>query len=398
MPRMGAMLTDRAVRAALKKNKKVRLYDGQGKGLRLDTTGTGHGSWIFRANLKGLAKRIEMGLGSARDVGLAEARQLTDQCRAWMRQGKDPKVELHQVRTLRSVPTVKEVALILLEVRKSKWKNPKKALRDWNTRFENYIPNKVKELPVTGITRKHVVDILKPIWKKQNPTARVVKVDLSLILDWAVEEGLRLDNPARVTMKTALETPNMGGHHRALHYTKGAAAFRCLQQSQALEVSKLYAELLFLAVLRSTEVRCARYPEFNLDEQLWTIPPERMKRAEKHSVPLTPRMIHVLEESRKFVGADPDILFPGRGESGFLGANTLSTLTNSYKLGMTPHGIRSSFRDWCALTEKDHIQAEICLHHQVGDATMRAYLRTDLVEQRRRIMTDWGEVVHGDLP
>ena len=207
MPRMGTMLTDRAVRAALKQQEPVRLYDGQGKGLRLDTTGTGHGSWIFRY-LKGPAKRAEMGLGSVHDVTLAEARQLTDQCRAWMRQGKDPKVELHQVRTLRSVPTVKEVALILLEVRKSKWKNPKKALRDWNTRFENYIPNKVKELPVTAITRKHVVDILKPIWKKQNPTARVVKVDLSLILDWAVEEGFRLDNPARVTMKTALETPN----------------------------------------------------------------------------------------------------------------------------------------------------------------------------------------------
>ena len=90
MPRMGTMLTDRAVRAAVKKQEPVRLYDGQGKGLRLDTTGTGHGSWIFRANLKGLAKRIEMGLGSTRDVGLAEARQLTDQCRAWMRQGKDP--------------------------------------------------------------------------------------------------------------------------------------------------------------------------------------------------------------------------------------------------------------------------------------------------------------------
>ena len=286
MPRMGTMLTDRAVRAALKQQEPVRLYDGQGKGLRLDTTGTGHGSWIFRANLKGLAKRIEMGLGSARDVGLAEARQLTDQCRAWMRQGKDPKVELHQVRTIPSVPTVKEVAFSLLEVRQSKWKNPKKGARDWNTRFNNYVPNKVKDLPVTALTRKHVVDILKPIWKNRNPTARAVKVDLSLILDWAVEEGLRLDNPARLAMKTALETPKEGGHHPALHHTAVAAAFRCIQQSQALEVSKLYAELLFLAVLRSTEVRRARYSEFNLAKKVWTIPPERMKRKEKHSFPL----------------------------------------------------------------------------------------------------------------
>ncbi|MCY4453103.1 MAG: integrase arm-type DNA-binding domain-containing protein [Immundisolibacterales bacterium] len=395
MPRMGTMLTDRAVKAALKKNKKLRLYDGQGKGLRLDTTGTGHGSWIFRAHHKGPDYRPEVGLGSVRDVSLAEARGLTDQCRAWLREGKEPKIELDRVRTIPSVPTVREVALMVLEVRKSKWKNPKKTVRDWNTRFENYVPSTVKELPVTEFTRKHVLRILKPIWKNQNPTAVRVKVDLSLIFDWAIEEGLRIDNPARAKMATALETPEEGSNRLSLHYTEVAAAFQSIHQSRAMEISKLYAKLLFLSVLRSSEVRFARYSEFNFADKVWTIPRERMKSKRPHAIPLTSRMIHVLDESRKFVGDDPDIVFSGRGAAGFLGANTLAALLQAHKLGMTPHGIRSSFRDWCAETERDHIQAEICLHHQVGDATMRAYFRTNLVEQRRRIMSDWGDVVHG---
>ena len=396
MPRMGTMLTDRTVRAALKKNKKIRLYDGQGKGLRLDTTGTGHGSWIFRAFFKGLAERKEMGLGSARDIALAEARQLTVQCRAWMRQGKDPKVELQRLRTFQRVPTVQEVAFIMLEIRKSKWKNPQKQTRDWKARFDKYIPNKVKEFPVTHVTRRHVVDILKPIWKTSNPTARAVKVDLSMILDWAIEEELRLDNPARAKMTTALETPEEGSHHPALHYSQVSAAFHRLQQSQASEIVKLYTECLFLAVLRGSEVRLARYSEFDFDKQLWNVPPHRMKQPRPHSVPVTARMTNLLEVTRKFSGSDPDIVFPGKGKGGFLGENTLQALIKSYHLGMTPHGIRSSFRDWCAETEHDHIQAEICLHHQVGDATMRAYFRTNLVEQRRGIMSDWGDVVHGN--
>ena len=396
MPRIGTMLTDLAVKAALKKNKKTRLYDGQGKGLRLDTTGTGSGSWIFRAHHKGPDYRPEVGLGSVRDVPLAEARALTEQCRAWLREGKDPKIELDRARTIPSVPTVREVALMVLEIRKSKWKNPKKSVRDWNTRFENYVPSRVKELPVTEFTRKHVLSILKPIWKNQNPTAVRVKVDLSLIFDWAIEEGLRIDNPARAKMATALETPQAGGHRLSLHYTEVAAAFQSIQRSRAKAMTKLCAELIFLSVLRSTEVRCARYSEFNLAKKVWTIPPERMKSKRPHAIPVTSRMIHVVDESRKFVGDDPDIVLPGKADNGFLGENTLAALLQAHKLGMTPHGIRSSFRDWCAETERDHIQAQICLHHQVGDATMRAYFRTNLVEQRRRIMSDWGDVVHGN--
>jgi integrase len=55
-----------------------------------------------------------------------------------------------------------------------------------------------------------------------------------------------------------------------------------------------------------------------------------------------------------------------------------------------PHGIRSSFRDWVA-ERTDHSReiAEMDLSHEVGSDVDRAYLRTDMVEKRRQMMTDW---------
>ena len=56
----------------------------------------------------------------------------------------------------------------------------------------------------------------------------------------------------------------------------------------------------------------------------------------------------------------------------------------------TPHGFRSSFRDWAA--ERTNVPREVCeaaLAHTLRDKTEAAYNRTDLFEQRRKLMNLW---------
>src|SRR5690606_18880709 len=55
----------------------------------------------------------------------------------------------------------------------------------------------------------------------------------------------------------------------------------------------------------------------------------------------------------------------------------------------TPHGFRSTFRDWCSETGVEQELAERALAHAVGNKTEAAYLRTKLIEQRRPVMQDW---------
>jgi integrase len=57
---------------------------------------------------------------------------------------------------------------------------------------------------------------------------------------------------------------------------------------------------------------------------------------------------------------------------------------------VTPHGFRSSFRDWCAeQTNFAREAAELALAHAVGDSVERAYQRGDLLEKRRKLMEAW---------
>lgn len=59
---------------------------------------------------------------------------------------------------------------------------------------------------------------------------------------------------------------------------------------------------------------------------------------------------------------------------------------------VTPHGFRSSFRDWAGeVSSFPREVAEAALAHVVGDATERAYRRGDALEKRRSLMTAWGE-------
>jgi len=59
---------------------------------------------------------------------------------------------------------------------------------------------------------------------------------------------------------------------------------------------------------------------------------------------------------------------------------------------ITPHGFRSSFRDWCAeQTNFPREIAEAALAHTLKDKTEAAYQRGDLLEKRRKLMDAWSQ-------
>ena len=60
------------------------------------------------------------------------------------------------------------------------------------------------------------------------------------------------------------------------------------------------------------------------------------------------------------------------------------------------HGFRSAFRDWAADHRVDFEVAEACLAHAVGNAVMRAYLRSAMVARRREVMADWAAFLAGE--
>ncbi len=65
-------------------------------------------------------------------------------------------------------------------------------------------------------------------------------------------------------------------------------------------------------------------------------------------------------------------------------------LLRGMKIEVTPHGFRSTFRDWAS--ERTHFSNEVCDKapaHTINDKAEGAYWRSDLLEKRREPMSTW---------
>ena len=103
-------------------------------------------------------------------------------------------------------------------------------------------------------------------------------------------------------------------------------------------------------------------------------------------------------------------IFAG-GDGAPLGVNAMRSvvLGLTTKGQATPHGFRSTFRDWAGdqrvtMTDGRKFPAysweacEIALGHTVGDNTTKAYRRGDLLDERRDLARDWGIYCDGGTP
>lgn len=92
-----------------------------GNGLILNINPGGSKSWLLRIQSEG--RRREYGLGSLKDVGLAQARDAAAEVRKQVRAGLDPVSERR--RACEQVPTFREAALAVHLEHKRGWKNGK---------------------------------------------------------------------------------------------------------------------------------------------------------------------------------------------------------------------------------------------------------------------------------
>jgi integrase len=116
-----------------------------------------------------------------------------------------------------------------------------------------------------------------------------------------------------------------------------------------------------------------------------------MKAGKEHRVPLSPRAVEILEAIRPGSSAADGFVFPGNKAKKPLSNMAFLMLLRRMKCaGMTAHGLRSSFRDWCAeRTNFPSEVAEMALAHAVGSKVEAAYRRGDHYGKRQQLMDHW---------
>jgi len=392
MPRRAQGLTA----AKVAKAKKGRFADGDG--LYLLARAPDAKFWILRFVRAG--KMREMGLGPAtgkRAVSLVQARKKARDLWDKHKEGRDPLAERTSGRSAAhgdaaNTVTFEQAACDYIAAHRAGWRNPVHA-KQWESTLATYAFPKIGKVLVADIKTTHVVEVLKPIWYSRPETASRLRGRIEKILGQEkVLEHRTGENPARwkENIDTLLPKKSMVQrveHHPAMPY-KDIGDFMAKLRGDAGTTARAL-EFCILTATRTNEVVGARWDEIDLDEKLWTIPAKRMKGGREHKVPLSSRVLEILHEMKKHAG---DYVFPGRYKDEPLSNMALLMLLRRMHDGVTTHGFRSTFRDWCAESTNfpNHV-AEMALAHKVSNDVEAAYRRGDLLAKRFDLAEKWSE-------
>lgn len=362
---------------------------GDGAGLYLVVDPSGASRWILRVQAS--KRRRDIGLGSAKLVSLAEARDLAHDIRRRAKQGQDPVAARRAERD--GVPTFELCARSVHKANLGVWRNGKHT-DQWLSTLKAYAFPSIGSRPVNKIETGDILKVLLPIWTSKPETARRVLQRVRTVIDHATAAGYRSgENPCRIAV---IGLPNQGRsvkHHGALPYADLPGFMTKLRASGSREIIKLALEFLILTAARSGEVRGASVAEIDLNAKLWTVSAERMKAEREHVVPLCLRAVELVKLARSLSPASP-LLFPSSDPRRPLSDMALTMVLRRMDIDATVHGFRSTFRDWCSEeTSFPSEVAEMALAHTVANKVEAAYRRGKLLDKRRELMDAWARHV-----
>ena len=384
-----------------------RHADGQG--LYLLVKPTGGRSWLLRVQY--LGRRRDVGLGSVdytarrvddpvaevplllrKSLTLAEAREKAAILRKLALSGRDPVTE--RDREKRCIPTFAEAVGLAHDEFAKGWA-PKHAAAFKASLTTHVIPS-LGAHRVDVIDHAMVRDTLAAIWTEKPVMARKLRVRINQVLGFCKARNWRTrDLPDAREVRKGLARHSRAGHFAAMPF-KELPAFLCELLTGGNTPGRLALAFAVLTAARSGEVRNAAWDQIDLEARIWTRPAEIMKMRAEHAIPLNDAAIAVLERAKPMAG-DDGLIFPGKGGKALSDMTLTVALRTAGQSGVTVHGFRSAFRDWAAelMPTVPAMVAEMALAHRVGTETERAYLRSDLKDLRRALMSAWGAFATG---
>lgn len=333
---------------------------------------------------------------------LADARAITLGYRAQILAGQDPLDEREATRLANTAARAKQVtfqqaAADCIKAKSPEWKNAKH--RDqWANTLSTYAYPSLGCVPIHLLTTEAVYEVLKPIWLEKTETATRLRQRIEMVWDWAKARGYCTgENPAR--LKGALgellpksQKVKRVKHHPALPFKQIHDFVKALRSHKG--VGPLAFEFMVLTATRTGEVVRTKWDEIDLTTKVWTIPGERMKAGKEHRVPLSTRAVEILKIMKR--GQINDYVFSSHSKSTSTHISTGAFLAIIKKMDpykqYTPHGFRSTFRDWAAETTSFANETlELALAHVISNQTEASYRRQDQLAKRAELMERWAE-------
>jgi integrase len=379
-----------------------RYHDGFSRGLYLQVTESGAKSWLLRYQLNN-GKQRGMGLGPYPAIDLREARRLVLEKRRQLVADVDPIDQRRAERAAARLAAQKRLTFgqaveRYLKQHADKWTSAEHR-RQFPATLKKYAAP-LFSMDVAAIGLDEVLHVLQPIWNDKTETADRIRRRIEATLDWAQAFRHRPpgDNPARWKGQLDKIFPRRRQQqpvkpHPALPFGEMPEFMARLRAYPGIPARAL--EFTILNASRLGEVTGAQWSELDLDAGVWNIPPERMKGRRLHRIPLAPQSVALLRALPR-ERDNPFVFVGARPGSGLTVKIVQRLLKLQLRSPFVAHGMRSTFSTFCnETTNYPHLLIEVALAHRVSTEAARAYARTDWLERRRRLMTDWAAYCYG---
>ncbi|POB83323.1 integrase domain-containing protein [Vibrio vulnificus] len=389
MAKVTTRLSDKEIKSAKPKEKEYILSDGDG--LRLRVKPNGSKLWLLNYTHPIKRKRTNLSLGKYPDLSLANARKTSQEARELLAQGIDPQEDRkRQQQEHKAIHrhTFINVAKEWFEIKKDDV-TPGYAVDIWRS-LELHIFPTLSNTPVKEISAPPVIELLKPIETKGSlETVKRLAQRLNEIMNFATNCGLVQANPL-TGIKAAFKKPkkeNMAALKPAeLPELMGAIANASIKRT-----TRCLIEWQLHTMARPSEASGAKWEEVDWDENVWTIPAERMKKRREHRIPLTEQALELLQVIKPISG-HREFIFPSdRDPKKPCNSQTANMALKRMGFAgrLVSHGLRSLASTTLNEQGFDKDLIEAALAHVDDNQVRSAYNRTDYLERRRPMMCWW---------
>jgi len=388
-------LSDTTVRMAKPRPKPYRLADANG--LYVEIAPNGSRYWRLKYRFDGKEKRLALGVYPV--VSLAKAREDALEARRLLGDGLDPsarKKERVREAKLANSNSFEAVAREWHEIMRPKW-TPHHAKNIIESLEQDIFPA-IGHRPIAELKAPEILEALRKIEKRGAiDIAQRVRQRCGAVFAYAIGTGFAETNP--VTAMKGIFLTRRKEPRKMLPLEELPEFLRKLREHSGDRMIALALRFVILTMVRTNELRGARWQEIDFQRGMWSIPAERMKMRAPHIVPLSKQALALLDDLKPITGGY-DLLFPGRSDHRKpISENTL--LYALYRLGYhqraTIHGFRalaSTILNECGLWKPDAIERQLA--HKEQNLVRAAYHRSEYLEERTRMMQWWSDFLDAE--
>jgi integrase len=397
-------LTIKEIDNAKSKGKPFKLVDGAGLCLLIVPSGTKLWRWRYRFQ----GKEKMMAFGEYPLVTLKEVRELHFEARKVLAAGTDPMAERKaefdtKRRQAEARQRESETSFEKIGRKWWEWWAIGKSKRHAETvlrRLEADVFPAYGHKFIGAITAADIRELMLSVERRDaRDVAKRVHQTTGQIFRYAIARGVADRNPAADFRPRDILAEAKSTNFARVDARDLPQLLAKMDDYNGDAITRFAMKLMAYTFVRTRELIEAPWVEFDLDNERWIIPPERMKMDTPHIIPLSRQAMQVLRALELLTG-NGRLAFPGANDKNRPMSNN-TILFALYRLGYqgrtTGHGFRGLASTILHENGFDEAHIELQLAHMKRNKVAAAYNHAKYLKQRTTLMQWWSDHVDGEL-